>query len=98
MKTSPDHQPKPVSCTCDASTASETTDPSLDVEDWLTPDDVVALLRGALSLGTLRNYRSARIGPAYIRIGRAVFYPRAEVNAWLTEQVRESEARWNDRY
>ena len=97
MKNSSNHQPKPGGCTCDSSTASHSSDPYLDVEDWLTPDDVIALLRGALSLGTLRNYRSARIGPAYIRVGRAVFYPRAEVNAWLAEQVRESEARWNDR-
>lgn len=82
---------QPTGCTCSA--ASATVGP----EDWLTPEDVVALLRGALSLGTLRNYRSARIGPAYIRVGRAVFYPRAAVDAWLAEQVRESEARWHDR-
>ncbi|RYC10552.1 helix-turn-helix transcriptional regulator [Nocardioides zhouii] len=91
-------QPRFTGCPCGTTKAYiETGAPSLGVEDWLTPEDVVALLRGALSLGTLRNYRSARVGPAYIRIGRAVFYPRAEVSAWLAEQVRESEARWNDR-
>lgn len=83
---------QPNGCTCSAvGTPAEP-------EHWLTPDEVVALLRGALSLGTLRNCRSARIGPAYVRVGRAVFYPRADVDAWLAEQVRESEARWNDRY
>lgn len=83
------------SCTCSTSEASS---PPLDPRGWLTPDEVVELLRGAVSLGTLRNYRSARIGPAYVRVARSVFYPRAEVDAWLAEQVRKSEDRWNDRY
>jgi hypothetical protein len=68
------------------------------MQDWLTPEEVVSLMRGAFTLGTLRNYRSARIGPAYVKLGRAIFYPRAEVDAWLEEQVRLSDERWNDRY
>lgn len=82
---------QPGGCTC-AAVASPA-----DPQAWLTPDEVVTLLRGALTLGTLRNYRSARIGPAYIRVGRAIFYPRREVDNWLAQQVRESADRWADR-
>lgn len=89
--------PQRTGCTCSNSNAGQSP-VSQGPEDWLTPDEVVTLLRGALSLGTLRNYRSARIGPAYVRVGRAVFYPRSEIDAWLAAQVRASEARWNDRY
>ena len=84
-------------CTC----SPANNDPvglSSELEDWLTPDDLVQLLRGSISVGTLRNYRSARIGPAYVRVGRGIFYPRREVDAWLAEKVRESEDRWNDRF
>lgn len=95
--TTPSRPLRSPGCTCSPSATGQST-PGDGPEDWLTPDDVVGLLRGALSLGTLRNYRSARIGPMYVRVGRAVFYPRAAVDAWLAEQVRESEARWNDRY
>ena len=89
--------PAPDECPCTCTHDLDRSAPILPPRDWLRPEEVVSLLRGALTLGTLRNYRSARIGPAYIRVGRAVFYPRAEVEAWLAEQVRESEARWNDR-
>jgi hypothetical protein len=96
MTTVPDPA-QPIGCTCSRSNA-ELSPVSQGPEDWLTPDELVTLLHGALSLGTLRNYRSARIGPAYVRVGRAIFYPRAEVDAWVAAQVRESEARWRDRY
>ncbi len=31
--------------------------------------------RGEISVGTLRNWRSARIGPAFVKIGKAILYP-----------------------
>ncbi len=95
--TTPSTPSRPIGCACSVPSIVEATSAPRP-EDWLTPDDVVALLRGALSLGTLRNYRSARIGPMYVRVGRTVFYPRTAVDAWLAEQVRDSESRWNDHY
>lgn len=94
--TTSNHSEPSEGCTCGASVAPGHDRAGL-AEDWLTPEEVVAGLRGALSLGTLRNYRSARIGPAYVRVGRAIFYPRAEVDAWLAAQVRASADRWADR-
>ena len=63
---------------------------------WLTPEQVVAYVHGAVSLGTLRNYRSARIGPRYLKVGRSVFYTVDSVQDWLTELSREDDLRWND--
>jgi hypothetical protein len=31
---------------------------------------------------TLRNWRAMRIGPAYVKIGKAVLYPVEELDAW----------------
>ena len=41
----------------------------------LTPEEVVARYRGALSLGTLANLRVAKEGPPFIKIRKSVFYP-----------------------
>jgi hypothetical protein len=38
--------------------------------------------RGEISVGTLRNWRSMRVGPGFVKIGKAVLYPVAELDAW----------------
>ncbi len=45
--------------------------------DYLTPTDLVALLNGAVTEATLRNWRCARRGPRHITVGRRVLYSRA---------------------
>ncbi|CAH2396192.1 hypothetical protein MES5069_130100 [Mesorhizobium escarrei] len=42
---------------------------------YLTLEEVAARYRGQVSEGTLRNWRTMRIGPSYIKIGKAVLYP-----------------------
>ncbi|WFU25432.1 helix-turn-helix domain-containing protein [Bradyrhizobium sp. CB1717] len=49
---------------------------------FLTPEEVSARYRGEVTVGTLRNWRAMRTGPAYIKIGRAVLYPLDELDAW----------------
>lgn len=49
---------------------------------FLTPDEVSERYRGTVSPGTLRNWRSMRIGPSFVKIGKAVLYPTSELNAW----------------
>jgi hypothetical protein len=51
-------------------------------DKFLTPEEVVARYRDELSLGTLRNWRSLRIGPNFVKIGKAVLYPRDALEAW----------------
>ncbi|WFU33606.1 helix-turn-helix domain-containing protein [Bradyrhizobium brasilense] len=49
---------------------------------FLTAEEVSARYRGEVTVGTLRNWRAMRTGPAYIKIGKAVLYPIDELDAW----------------
>jgi hypothetical protein len=54
----------------------------MDRVKFLTPDEVAERYRGEISPGTLRNWRSKRVGPSFVKIGKAVLYPIAELDAW----------------
>lgn len=49
---------------------------------FLTPEEVAERYRGGISVGTLRNWRAMRIGPTFVKIGKAVLYPIDELDAW----------------
>jgi hypothetical protein len=49
---------------------------------FLTAEEVSERYRGEITVGTLRNWRAMRIGPAFIKIGKAVLYPLSELEAW----------------
>lgn len=49
---------------------------------FLTPEEVSERYRGSVSTGTLRNWRAMRIGPSFVKIGKAVLYPANELEAW----------------
>lgn len=49
---------------------------------FLTPEEVSQRYRGTVSPGTLRNWRSMKIGPSFVKIGKAVLYPESELDAW----------------
>lgn len=49
---------------------------------FLTADEVSQRYRGEISVGTLRNWRAMRVGPAFVKIGKAVLYPVNELDAW----------------
>jgi hypothetical protein len=49
---------------------------------FLTPEEVCDRYRGAVSVGTLRNWRVLRYGPSFIKAGKAVLYPVHELDAW----------------
>ncbi len=42
---------------------------------YLTLEEVITRYRGQVSEGMLRNWRAMRIGPSFIKIGKAVLYP-----------------------
>jgi hypothetical protein len=48
----------------------------------LTAEEVSERYRGEITVGTLRNWRAMRIGPGFIKIGKAVLYPITELDAW----------------
>src|SRR3546814_8259619 len=47
---------------------------------FLTPDEVAERYRGGISVGTLRNWRAMRLGPSFVKIGKAVLYPLDELD------------------
>ncbi len=49
---------------------------------FLTAEEVSERYRGSVSVGTLRNWRAMKIGPAFVKIGKAVLYPAKELDAW----------------
>lgn len=49
---------------------------------FLTPEEVSERYRGGISVGTLRNWRAMRIGPTFVKLGKAVLYPTAELDDW----------------
>jgi hypothetical protein len=51
-------------------------------EKYLTAEEVSERYRGEISVGTLANWRAMRIGPTFVKIGKAVLYPLDELDAW----------------
>ncbi|MGY4474520.1 helix-turn-helix transcriptional regulator [Bradyrhizobium sp. USDA 3364] len=49
---------------------------------YLTIDEVIERYRGQISEGTFRNWRSLRIGPSFIKIGKVPLYPVDELDRW----------------
>lgn len=49
---------------------------------FLTAEEVSERYRGEISVGTLRNWRAMRVGPAFVKIGKAVLYPVDQLDAW----------------
>lgn len=49
---------------------------------FLTAEEVAERYRGEVSIGTLRNWRAMKIGPSFVKIGKAVLYPIVELDAW----------------
>ena len=54
---------------------------------YLTAEEVSERYRGAVSVGTLRNWRAIRVGPPFVKIGKAVLYPADELDAWDTRNM-----------
>lgn len=51
-------------------------------KQFLTPADVVARYDGNISARTLANWRSAGVGPAFVKIGGTVMYRIDHLEAW----------------
>ena len=49
---------------------------------FLTPEEVAERYRGSVSVGTLRNWRAMKIGPSFVKVGKAVLYRIDELEAW----------------
>jgi hypothetical protein len=54
---------------------------------FLTADQVAERYCGEITVGTLRNWRALRIGPPFMKIGKAVLYPIEQLEAWDQENL-----------
>jgi hypothetical protein len=54
---------------------------------FLTAEEVSQRYRGEITVGTLRNWRAMRIGPAFVKIRKAVLYPVTELDAWDLKNI-----------
>lgn len=59
--------------------------PLVDLEELLNADEAAKLLRQKPQ--TLAAWRCEKRGPAYVKVGRSVFYQRSAISAWLTSQI-----------
>jgi len=50
--------------------------------NFLTPEEVFERYRKVVTISTLENWRAMRIGPSFMKIGKAVLYPIEELIAW----------------
>ena len=58
--------------------------------DYLTEDELAKEL--GVTRKTIRNWRALGEAPLLTRIGRKIFYARADVRKWLQSQRVEQEA------
>ena len=49
---------------------------------FLTLDEVIDRYRDQISEGTFRNWRSEKVGPSFLKLGKAVLYPLEELERW----------------
>jgi hypothetical protein len=52
---------------------------------FLTTEEVFDRYRGAISIGTLKNWRSLRIGPSFVKLGKTILYPVEHLDRWDQE-------------
>ena len=57
-------------------------------EGLLSPEELAHNL--GLSTATLADWRSQRMGPAYLKAGRRIWYPKDRVERWINLQIRET--------
>lgn len=60
---------------------------TIDPEELISSAETARLL--SLKEQTLGAWRCQGRGPKFCKIGRAVFYRKADISAWLGEQIRE---------
>jgi hypothetical protein len=57
---------------------------------YLTAEEVSDRYRGAVSVGTLRNWRAMRVGPAFVKVGKALLYPLRKPEIKIMKKCRKS--------
>jgi hypothetical protein len=66
--------------------SKSTADARIDPEALIDSAETAKLLR--LQPQTLATWRAEKRGPRYVKIGRACFYMRADIERWIAQQLR----------
>lgn len=61
-------------------------------DEYLTPVELVARYKGAITIRTLANWRSSGDGPAYTKVGGRVLYSVAAVINWERQRTLGAKA------
>lgn len=56
-------------------------------DEYLTPAELVARYKGAITIRTLANWRSSGDGPAYTKVGGRVLYSAEAVINWERQRT-----------
>ena len=64
--------------------------PTQEIGDLLSEKEAAPILR--LTVKTLQMWRALKKGPRFIRVGRRVMYPRAEIQSFLARNLVDTEA------
>jgi predicted DNA-binding transcriptional regulator AlpA len=59
--------------------------------DYLTENDLEREYPKVFRVKTLQTWRLMRRGPRFVKIGRRVFYPRVEIEAYIARHTVETE-------
>lgn len=55
---------------------------------YLNAAELAARWAGAVTTGTLANWRSKGRGPAFVKVGSKVLYPLDKLEEWERQQLR----------
>jgi hypothetical protein len=64
----------------------------MNAETYLTPNELAARYKGAITVRTLANWRSTGNGPRFTKVGGRVLYPVSAVQDWEKDRTRSAAA------
>jgi len=62
----------------------------MEVHELMTTDEVAEHFR--VNPSTVRRWRLDGVGPRFVKVGSVYRYPRAIIDEWVSDRVRESAA------
>lgn len=70
----------------------------MSVRGYLSPDQARLEIPGEPSVWTLADWRKRGTGPAFHRIAGKIFYARADIEKWISDQRFSSTSAYSRRF
>lgn len=58
-----------------------------EIDIYLTPHEVADRYQGRIKVRTLANWRSAGVGPPFVKVGGRILYKLDLIEAWETRRT-----------